>query len=161
MTVNSVILVSWWNAVESPASGLFAQTVCWGTDQRKHQSSALLAFVGGGGGEIHRWPMDSPHKGNGSIWWCHNIKQGVNTPDNMLFGYVKHASDCAIMSFSVENHVPDTVIAKFMGPTWGPSGADRTQVGPILAPWTLLSGVLLLTPNPKRYKTYGWMFTVK
>ena len=28
----------------------------------------------------------------------------------------------------------------FMGPTWGPSGADRTQVGPMLAPWTLLSG---------------------
>ena len=31
-------------------------------------------------------------------------------------------------------------IASFMGPTWGPSGADRTQVGPMLAPWTLLSG---------------------
>ena len=28
-----------------------------------------------------------------------------------------------------------------MGPTWGPSGADRTQVGPMLAPWTLPSGV--------------------
>ena len=28
----------------------------------------------------------------------------------------------------------------FMEPTWGPSGADRTQVGPTLAPWTLLSG---------------------
>ena len=27
-----------------------------------------------------------------------------------------------------------------MGPTWGPSGADSTQVGPMLAPWTLLSG---------------------
>ena len=27
-----------------------------------------------------------------------------------------------------------------MRPTWGPSGADRTQVGPMLAPWTLLSG---------------------
>ena len=26
-----------------------------------------------------------------------------------------------------------------MEPTWGPSGADRTQVGPMLAPWTLLS----------------------
>ena len=26
-----------------------------------------------------------------------------------------------------------------MGPTWGPSGGDRTQVGPLLAPWTLLS----------------------
>ena len=29
-----------------------------------------------------------------------------------------------------------------MGPIWGPSGADRTQVGPMLAPWTLLSGKL-------------------
>ena len=32
------------------------------------------------------------------------------------------------------------LIARFMGPTWDPSGADRTQVGPMLAPWTLLSG---------------------
>ena len=32
------------------------------------------------------------------------------------------------------------LIARFMGPTWGPAGADRTQVGPMLAPWTLLSG---------------------
>ena len=32
-------------------------------------------------------------------------------------------------------------IAKFIGPTWDPPGADRTQVGPKLAPWTLLSGV--------------------
>ena len=31
-----------------------------------------------------------------------------------------------------------TKIAKFMGPTWGPSGADRTQVGPMLAPWTFV-----------------------
>ena len=34
------------------------------------------------------------------------------------------------------------LIARFMGPTWGPSGADRTQVGSMLAPWTLLSGWL-------------------
>ena len=32
-------------------------------------------------------------------------------------------------------------IARFMGPTWGPPGADRTLVGPMLAPWTLLSGM--------------------
>ena len=37
------------------------------------------------------------------------------------------------------------LIARFMGPTWGPSGADRTQVGPMLAPWTSLSGGLALT----------------
>ena len=29
-----------------------------GSDQRKHQSSASLAFVRG----IHRWPVNSPHK---------------------------------------------------------------------------------------------------
>ena len=27
-----------------------------------------------------------------------------------------------------------SLIARFMGSTWGPSGADRTQVGPMLAP---------------------------
>ena len=35
-----------------------------------------------------------------------------------------------------------TLRARFVGPTWGPSGADRTQVGPMLAPWTLLSGTI-------------------
>ena len=34
-------------------------TVYPGADQRKHQSSASLAFVRG----IHRWPVNSPHKG--------------------------------------------------------------------------------------------------
>ena len=33
-----------------------------------------------------------------------------------------------------------TLIAKFMGPTWGPPGADRSQVGTMLVPWSLLSG---------------------
>ena len=34
-------------------------TVYSGADQIKHQSSASLAFVRG----IHRWPVNSPHKG--------------------------------------------------------------------------------------------------
>ena len=34
-------------------------TLCSGADQRKHQSSASLAFVRG----IHRSPVNSPHKG--------------------------------------------------------------------------------------------------
>ena len=34
-------------------------TVYSGTDQRKHRSSKSLAFVRG----IHRWPVNSPHKG--------------------------------------------------------------------------------------------------
>ena len=31
----------------------------------------------------------------------------------------------------------------FMGLTWGQSGADRTQVGPMWATWTLLSGFIV------------------
>ena len=41
---------------------------------------------------------------------------------------------------SMWQHFKTPLIAGFMGPTWGPAGADRTQVGPMLAPWTLLSG---------------------
>ena len=33
--------------------------------------------------------------------------------------------------------------SKVHGSTWGPSGTDRAQVGPMLAPWTLLSGFTL------------------
>ena len=37
-----------------------------------------------------------------------------------------------------------TLIARFMGPAWGPSGASWTHVGPMLAPWTLLSGYFMI-----------------
>ena len=38
-------------------------------------------------------------------------------------------------------HVLYSQIARLMRPTWGPPGSCRPQVGPMLAPWTLLSGV--------------------
>ena len=38
---------------------IVCSSVYSGTDQRKHQSSTSLAFVRG----IHRWPVNSPHKG--------------------------------------------------------------------------------------------------
>ena len=38
-------------------------------------------------------------------------------------------------------------IAKFMGPTWGPPGSCRPQMGPMLAPWTLLSGIWMYFPQ--------------
>ena len=54
---NDVII----NAMASQITSV--STVCSivasGADQRKHQSSASLAFVRG----IHRWPVNSPHKG--------------------------------------------------------------------------------------------------
>ena len=46
-----------------------------------------------------------------------------------------------------KRHIPYN---KAHGPTWDPPGADRTQVGPRWAPWTLLSGMLL-----RRYDIYS------
>ena len=51
-------------------------TVCSGADQRKHQSSAWLAFVRG----IHRWPVDSPNKWP-VTWkmskWCRDVNFSI------------------------------------------------------------------------------------
>ena len=46
-----------------------------------------------------------------------------------------------------------SLIARFMGRTWSPSGADRTLVGPMLAPWTMW-GVCLL----KEITFYGGLW---
>ena len=59
-------------------------------------------------------------------------------------GYVCWLSCCHLLSMTC------TLIARSMWPTWGPSGANRAQVGPMLAPWTLLSG------NLKRLKVMSW-----
>ena len=50
-----------------------SSTVYSGSDERKHLSSASLAFVRA----IQRWPVNSPHKKasnteNASIWWRHH-----------------------------------------------------------------------------------------
>ena len=43
-------------------------------------------------------------------------------------------------------------ITKFMGPTWGPPGSCRSQMGPMLAPWTLLhvSGLAYIEAETQR-----------
>ena len=58
------------------------------------------------------------------------------------------------LSYLPSSTVPDNIvvrgqqevflIARFMGPTWIQSGANRTQMGPMLAQWTLLSGMVVL-----------------
>ena len=47
-------------------------------------------------------------------------------------------------------------IARFMGPIWGPSGADSTQVGPMLAPRTLLSGYIWYSKYDKLTLSKTW-----
>ena len=54
-------------------SSVYSNT-CSGADRRNHQSSASLAFVRG----IHRWPVDSPHKGPVT-------RKNVNENTNSLF----------------------------------------------------------------------------
>ena len=51
-----------------------------------------------------------------------------------------------ILTFHIIQWDVITLKTRFMGPTWGPPGADRTQVGPMLAPWILLSGYLSCMP---------------
>ena len=48
------------SAIASQITGvsIVYSNVCSDVDQRKHQSSASLAFVR----RIHRWPVNSPHK---------------------------------------------------------------------------------------------------
>ena len=46
-------------ASQIPRVSIVYSTICSGADKRKHQSSALLAFVRG----IHRWLMNFLHKG--------------------------------------------------------------------------------------------------
>ena len=50
-------------------------TVYSGTDHRKYQSFASLAFVRG----IHRWPGNSPHKGpvTGKMFPCHHVTSNL------------------------------------------------------------------------------------
>ena len=127
------------------ASQITSLTVVYSTvysdaDQRKHQSSASLAF--GWGIHRDRWIPRTKGQLRGkcfhlmtSSWWKQSRSGwGYHT----IFFYVP---------FSYLFRFPDskvhliTQISKFMGPTWGRHGADRTQAAPMLAPWTLLSGL--------------------
>ena len=46
--------------------------------------------------------------------------------------------------------------AKFVGPTWGPPGSSRPQMGPMLAPWTCHTGHPTLDP-PTAAGIHRWV----
>ena len=61
---------------------------------------------------------------------------------NYCYYTMSTVSNC---SLSVIPHIfghHSTQIAKFMGPTWGLPGPCQPQMGPMLAPWTLLFGII-------------------
>ena len=47
-------------------------------------------------------------------------------------------------------------IATFVGPTWGPPGSCRPQMGPMLAPWTLLSRTVWCPNCPGGIHAVWW-----
>ena len=79
-------------------------TVYSGPDQRKYQSSASLAFVRG----IHRWPVDSPHKGPVTrkilpfddfiMWSIYGIV--VNCPESSFYELIYLAIPVKMVSIS-------------------------------------------------------------
>ena len=64
----------------------------------------------------------------------HHNKYSASVTARMPQGRLLHTGNCA----SIIVIVP--LIARFMWPTWGPPGADRTQVGPRWVTWKVLSG---------------------
>ena len=67
------------------------------------------------------------------IWATKKYSKRITSMKNAR----KHVSHCAANT-PLFWHL--YLKARFMGSTWGPPGADRTQVGPMWATWTLLSG---------------------
>ena len=93
------------------------------------------------------WTMSScERKSNRNYWSAEKENEKVLVVSFMsadvgrLSGASRSAGSVITKCVSGNTTHKSTLIARFMGPTRGPSGADRTQVGPMLAPWTLLSG---------------------
>ena len=78
---------------------------------------------------------------------CSNeVASNIMTEKNVCDQYIKKYWLANKISSFTHHHMGGSawmcrspLIARFMGPTWAPPGSDRTQVGPMLAPWTLLS----------------------
>ena len=55
---------------------------------------------------------------------------------------------CVLLHVNLPPFPKETQIARFMGPTWGLPRSCRPQVGPMLSPWTLLSGLIHMYRMP-------------
>ena len=62
-------------------------------------------------------------------------------------------------STSFGTELDPTMIARVMGPSWGPPGSCRPQMGPVLAPWTLLFGKSLCQHQSRMWWAVPCRFT--
>ena len=93
---SDVIMSMMASQITSPT--LVYSTVYSGADQRKHQSSASLAFVMG----IHRWPVNSPHKGpvTRKMFPSDDVIM-VSSPVLLLAFLCKHVCNTRVLSIIV------------------------------------------------------------
>ena len=82
-----------------------------------------------------------------------NILSGAGLEIRNRFYRLYKADMLRESKWVVEGGWNPPLIAKFMGPIWGPRGADRTQVGPMLVTWTFLSGT-----GPRSWVAEIWRF---
>ena len=86
-------------------------------------------------------PATLKNAGKQFAWILHEMLIRMKQIEqNITEGIFTDNGACYLAASVGASIVVRTLLARFMGPTWGPSGANRTQVGPMLAPWTLLSG---------------------
>ena len=76
-----------------------------------------------------------------SYWNSRTYAVTTNYKGNTL--YYNHHDTINSMHFSDYREIlVDTLIARFMRPTWGPSGSCRPQMDPMVAPWNLAIRVI-------------------
>ena len=89
------------SAMASQITGV--SIVCWvvcsRADQSKHQSFTSLAFVRG----IHRWPVDSPHKGP--------VTRGMFLFDDVIMNYFPYSSDSFYLLW-IDLSIPSVPVRK-------------------------------------------------
>ena len=78
-------------------------------------------------------------------WFHCKVYVWCSSPYLSLFG-ASHRND------AIHHHLKPFQIARFMGPTRGPPGSCRPQMGPKLAHWTLLSGIAKAKGRLDNYK---------
>ena len=84
-------------------------TVCSDPDQRKYQSSASLAFVRG----IHRWPVNSPHKGP-ATWKMFPFDDVIMQHEIVHRGVNHRCKDSPVLGLCNKIN-----LIKFSGVLWG------------------------------------------
>ena len=88
------------------------------------------------------WIIDNETPMN-TLPWHKNMKLKLCFLNNQLFPRPQWVNESVVVTFIEQSsHCSISQIARFMGPTWGLPESCRSQVGPMLAPWTLLSGIL-------------------